>query len=99
MDVYSKMQARLWLILGTILVVSIALGEASKKISVVLSQRKPFVVIDQNGPPKGLDVSIVENFANTFNLQINYLIVNMSMNYAFVNEDNFERFHTEIILR
>lgn len=45
-------------------------------ITVALSERKPFVLFDHDGTPKGLDVSIVENFATKFNLQIVYYIAN-----------------------
>lgn len=58
-----------------------------QKITVALSERKPFVFHDQNGILKGLDVSIIESFAKKHNLLINYVFVNVSLNYVFTNED------------
>lgn len=46
------------------------------KITVALIERKPFVVLDENGTPNGLDVLIVKNFARNFNLQMHYYVIN-----------------------
>lgn len=59
----------------------------NQKITVALSERKPFAMLDQNGTPKGLDVLIVENFAQKFHLQIDYVVINSSLNYIFTNEE------------
>lgn len=52
------------------------------QITVALSQRKPFVIIPKTKihGPKGLDVLILKNFAQKFNLHINYVIVNSTQN-------------------
>lgn len=62
------------------------------KITVALSERKPFVIFDGNKSPRGLDVTIIENFAQKFKLQIDYYICNSSLNNVFANEENFESF-------
>lgn len=59
-----------------------------QKITVALSERRPFVILDQNGTPKGLDISIIENFAKKFHLQIDYIVINSSLNYVFANEES-----------
>lgn len=46
-----------------------------EKITVALSERRPFVVFDEDGTPKGLDVLLIENFARKFNFQIDYYIM------------------------
>lgn len=58
-----------------------------KKIKVALSERKPFVILDSNGgSPKGLGVSIVDNFARNSNLQIDYLMTNSTESYISAND-------------
>lgn len=69
------------------------------KITVALSERNPFVILNQNGAPKGLDILIIENFARKSNLQIDYFLVNMSLNYIFVDEDSFNAFPDQTSLR
>lgn len=47
-------------------------SDSSREISVMLSERKPFVLFNENGMPVGLDVSIIENFARKYKLKIKY---------------------------
>lgn len=75
------------LLLGAVLARTVALEK--HKITVAVSERKPFVVIDQSGKPKGLDVLIIEHFARKFNLHIDFIIVNASLNYIFASNKNF----------
>lgn len=69
------------------------------KITVALSERNPFVILNQNGAPKGLDILIIENFARKLNLQIDYFLVNISLNYIFIDEDSFNAFPDQTFLR
>src|SRR5215468_785866 len=68
-------------------------------ITVTLSERKPFVILNENGQPQGLDTLIIENFAHKFNLKIKYFVVNTSLNYIFSNENNFNAFPDQASLR
>lgn len=69
------------------------------KITVALSERDPFVVFNQNGAPKGLDILIIENFARKLNLKIDYFLVNISLNYIFTDENHFNAFPDQTSLR
>lgn len=69
---------------------------SKKTVTIALSERKPFVTFDQNGMPTGLDVSIINNFAQKFNLQISFLIVNVSLNFVFAREENFNIYKSEL---
>lgn len=64
-------------------------AESNGKISVMLSERNPFVFFNENGTPVGLDISIIENFAQKFHLRIDYIVINSSLNEIFSNEKNF----------
>lgn len=57
----------------------------NREITVALSERKPFVILNQNEAPKGLDVLIIENFASKNNLRIKYRVINSSLNTALSN--------------
>lgn len=70
-----------------------------RKITVAVSERIPFVVLDQNETLMGLDVQILENFAKKFKLQIDYVIVDASLNYVFSNEQEFRKFSMQTNLR
>lgn len=70
-----------------------------RKITVAVSEQKPFSYLDQNGKPKGIDVEIIENFGRKFNLQIDYVPFNTSLNFQFINEKNFRRFSKKNDLR
>lgn len=61
-------------------------------ISVGLSERKPFTYLNENGIPKGLDVLIMDNFAKEFNFQLEFIIINSSLNYIFTNKENSDAF-------
>lgn len=69
------------------------------KITVTLSERKPFVFLDENGAPKGLDVLIIENFARKLNLKIDYFIVDSSLNYIFNDKNYFNATRDQTSLR
>lgn len=70
------------------------------RISVAVSERNPFVVFDQNGGQSiGLDVSIVKNFAKKFGFEIDYTVLNASLNYIFANKENLKTFPVETITR
>lgn len=49
------------------------------KITVGLSVRKPFMMLNQNSAPTGIDIMIIENFARKLNLTIDYILVNVSL--------------------
>lgn len=61
-------------------------GRDDRKIVVALSEQRPFVMFDQNGTPTGLDVLIIKNFARKFNFQVDYSILNSSLNYIFTDK-------------
>lgn len=69
-----------------------------RKIKVSLSERRPFVVLGQNGKAKGLDVIIIENFAAKYNLQLEYFHLNLSLNFVFANKDNFKALPMDTLL-
>lgn len=69
------------------------------KITVTLSERKPFVFLNENGAPKGLDVLIIENFARKLNLKIDYFIVDSSLNYIFTDKNYFNATRDQTSLR
>lgn len=76
------------------------LGSRSiRRITVALSEQIPFVILNQNKTPTGLDVLIIENFAEKFHLQIDYVIFTSSLNYIFSNEKIFGEFSIENNLR
>lgn len=74
-------------------------ADHDRTITVALSQQKPFVILDKNGSPTGLDVSIMENFAKKFNIHIDYIVVNSSLNYVLTNETNINSLFSQSILR
>lgn len=69
------------------------------RIAVTLSERKPFVKIDQNGAPLGLDVLMINNFAHQFKLSVDYFIINDSLNSIFSNEQHYNASPIQTILR
>lgn len=58
----------------------------NRKITVTIPTRNPIAIFDQNSVARGLDVLILENFAQKFDLQINYIAVNTSLNHIFSDE-------------
>lgn len=64
--------------------------EPRHEMSVAFTQRVPFVFRDQQHVLKGLDVSIIENFAEKFHLKLKYIEYNISMNKVFNLEDSLE---------
>lgn len=60
---------------------------SQSKITVALSERKPFVIVNQNGQRSGLDISIIENFAQTLKRQVEYINVHESLNTVFAKKD------------
>lgn len=67
--------------------------DSSAKITIMFSHRNPFVIdSDQNLLPRGLDVSIVENFAKKYKLHTKYIRSNGSLNSVFHEEQSFNNF-------
>lgn len=64
--------------------------ETNTKITVTLSERKPFAFLNSKGKPQGLDVLIIQNFAENCNLDEEYVFVNESLNYVFSDEEYFD---------
>lgn len=62
---------------------------SNREITVALSEQKPFVILNRNETPKGLDVLIIENFAMKFNLRIKYFVINSSLNAALSDREHF----------
>lgn len=57
-----------------------------RKITVAIPTRNSIAVLDRNAIPRGLDVLIVENFAQKFDLQIDYIVINSSLDRVLSNE-------------
>lgn len=69
---------------------------ALKTINVMISESKPFV-FPKHGKPKfdGLDVKILiktKHFGRKFNLKIEYILANKSLNGSFSSLDRFGNF-------
>lgn len=62
-------------------------NESIKKISIMFSNRQPFVIANSlsEAKTKRLDVSIIENFSKKFNLKTEYIQSNDSLNLVFSN--------------
>lgn len=78
----------------SLILVSLPFGvESTRKITVMVSQLKPFAFFD-NGTRmlKGLDVKIVENFGKKLNLQIEYVTANESLNEVFSSGNRIQDF-------
>lgn len=69
------------------------------RITVLLSERKPFAAVNRNGRQKKLDVLLIEKFAQKFNLEVNYLTVNVSLSYIFASKENLDTFENLFLLR
>ena len=72
---------------------------SDRRITVAISERIPFVILGRNRTSMGLDVQILENFAKKFHLQIDYVIINSSLNCAFSNGQHFRSFSIQTNLR
>lgn len=59
------------------------------KITVTLSERQPFVIFNPERSPTGLDVLIIQNFAQKFNLKVEYHFVYESLNHVFSDAKYF----------
>lgn len=68
-------------------------------INILVSEQKPFVIIEPTLEIRGLDVLIIENFAQKHNLNINYILGNLSINNFFANEASFNELSTQIDLK
>lgn len=71
---------------------------SQEKIIVAFTERKLFVMLDEDGTPKGLDVLVIQNFVRKFNLQVDYYIMDTYENYNF-NEEYSDEFSTQTNLR
>lgn len=76
-----------------ILIISSELIESKSvdKITVLLSQMKLFA-FRENHSLKGLDIEILRNFGKKYNLEIEYVVANETLNEAFSTEKHFEYF-------
>ena len=52
----------------------------TEKIIVGFSKREPFIYANKSGTLKGLDISIMENFARKFNLKLEFVEQKISLN-------------------
>lgn len=72
---------------------SIFAKATSEKIKIMYSHQAPFVIkSDLDGSLKGLDISIMENFAKKMNLHIEYIQSNESLHSVFNSDKKFENF-------
>lgn len=69
---------------------SMPLMSNKDKIIVALSERKPFVILNSKKEPRGLDVIMIQNFAEKFSFDVKYVVVNESLNYVFSDEHFFD---------
>lgn len=69
------------------------------KITVTVSEQKPFVKINQHGEPTGLDVHIINAFARKCNLSVDYSIINDSLNNILRNKQHYDALPIQTILR
>lgn len=69
------------------------------KITVTVSEQKPFVKINQHGAPTGLDVHIINAFARKFNLSVDYSIINDSLNHILCNKRYYDALPIQTTLR
>lgn len=60
---------------------------ADNRIIVAFSEQKPFAELSKGGLVTGLEVIILDNFAKKYNLQMNYCLVNGSLNCILRNQD------------
>lgn len=91
---------RLSFLFGLYLAVAISTeGYSEAKLSVAFSERKPFLTFNPDGSIRGVDVSILNNFARKFNLNIEYQFVNTSLNYILSSEEKLTNFAKRNILR
>lgn len=60
---------------------------SNRKITVVIPKQNPVALLDDNDIRRGLDVLIIENFAQKFNLPINFKITKYSANYILSNQE------------
>lgn len=70
-------------------------AKLSHKLTVMASQIKPFVFYE-NRLLKGLEVDMIENFAKQFNLSIEYIVTNESLNEIFNSKDHAEKWFKSI---
>lgn len=75
-----------------IIAAEIATMKTTEKIFVGFTKREPFVSIDQIGTQKGLDEFIMNNFARKFNLSLEYVEKNISLNEISNNKETFEEY-------
>lgn len=69
-----------------------------KRITVMVSLAEPFAFFDNKKQAlDGLDVKIIENFGRKFDLKINYIVVNETLNEVFGSEDHFRSFMNSLL--
>lgn len=69
------------------------------KLTVAFTEQKPFVILNQNGTPSGLDVLIVQNFAKHFNFELKFLPINQSLSSIFSDGRHLEDSSFQQILK
>lgn len=99
-----KMLSLLIFLIEILCVISTSLEKSTNRkiIVAVLSERKPFTIIDEIGPPNGLDALMIENFARKFNFQVEYIDINSSLNNEIVKKEassaNYSRYdHIKVV--
>lgn len=66
------------------------------QITVLISQNEPFVVFDNQTAddlPRGIDISILDNFATKFGLKMEYIRMNETMKEGFASEGKFKNLY------
>lgn len=80
-------------------IVSVSSERSDRQITVAFSERKPFVKnansinFGQNGRLQGLDIFLIEHFAQKLHIHINYLRINSSINVIF-NDKNLSKYNS-----
>lgn len=63
-------------------------SQSGRTIKVMASLSEPFVILDEKlSTLRGLDVDIINNFAKKYNLVVEFVIANESLNLAFSSDN------------
>lgn len=68
---------------------------SNRKLTILVSQQNPFVIYSEKNnscQPNGLDILILENFALKFDFDIEYLMINETLNEVFSSQKSTEEF-------
>lgn len=69
------------------------------KITVALLENRPFVKINGNDEPIGLDMSILKHFIKKYDISVDYIIANDSLNSLLTNKQHHNKSNVQTILR